>query len=71
MQGAGRVHAVHAGCMRGAYELHAVAIQLVHKVAGLGCARLQARVAQDEVPIYVVQLDSGGVAEDVCGSEVG
>ena len=56
--------------MRGAYELHAVAIQLVHKVAGLVCARLQARVAQDEVPVYVVQLDSGGVAEDVCGSEV-
>ena len=61
---------MHAGCMRGAYELHAVAIQRVHKVAGLGCARLQARVAQDEVPVYVVQLDSGGVAEDVCGSEV-
>ena len=50
--------------------MHAVAIQRVHKVAGLGCARLQARVAQDEVPVYVVQLDSGGVAEDVCGSEV-
>jgi hypothetical protein len=61
-----------ASCRRNAYGMHARCIRLQ-----AGCMRLQAcvhtlqaRDAQDEAPIYVVQLDSGGLAEDVCGSEV-
>ena len=44
----------------------------IHTATDGGHTRLQARVARptDEAPMYVVHLDSGGLAEEVCGSEV-